>query len=374
MRQRAPSLWLARALVPATLSLSFGAPLSAQLRRDVPSTPSCLTCSVTLSKVVTLGAADGPGAFSTRPYFIGQDSRGRFYAVTPDSPDELPYVFDAQGRYLQRLGRVGDGPGEFRSPTVLRVRQDTLYVLDTSGRITILSPSYAIVTTFTGPRGAMDALPLSNGTIVVNALVRDRDRFGFMQHLLDRRGNYLGSFDPDTLAFNPRNITARKRVMADGGTGRMWTAPLAHHYVVSAWSLTGQLEKQLTRTPTWFPSYDRAWLVSPTVAPMPYVLGLWEAPDGYLWVVARVADPNWKQGLGKAVEVEGRTIYPVDDAQEVYDSVIEVIDPLTARLVASTRLPGTIDVVIRPGLVAGVRETEKGALVADVFRVQWTSP
>ncbi|MBT8397722.1 MAG: hypothetical protein HKO65_05825 [Gemmatimonadetes bacterium] len=45
-------------------------------------------------------------------------------------------LYDSYGRHLRDIGRFGDGPGEFRNPTDLAAKVDTLVVLDEAGRLT----------------------------------------------------------------------------------------------------------------------------------------------------------------------------------------------------------------------------------------------
>jgi len=50
------------------------------------------------------------------------------YLVDPTAPGV--YVYDARGRFIRRLGRPGDGPGEFRSAMAAGWLYDTLWVAD----------------------------------------------------------------------------------------------------------------------------------------------------------------------------------------------------------------------------------------------------
>ncbi|MEX0773310.1 MAG: 6-bladed beta-propeller [Balneolales bacterium] len=64
--------------------------------------------------------------------FIGNmavDNSGRVY-ITDRS--QGIHVYDADGTYLQRVGRDGAGPGEFQSPSSIRFTDDNLIVMDLS--------------------------------------------------------------------------------------------------------------------------------------------------------------------------------------------------------------------------------------------------
>jgi len=48
-------------------------------------------------------------------------------------------VYRGDGLFLRTIGRPGDGPGEFRQPTHIVIRADTIVVLDQAGRRTWMS-------------------------------------------------------------------------------------------------------------------------------------------------------------------------------------------------------------------------------------------
>lgn len=45
-------------------------------------------------------------------------------------------IYDGRGQHLRDIGRLGDGPGEFRQPTAIAAVGDTIFVLDEVGRRT----------------------------------------------------------------------------------------------------------------------------------------------------------------------------------------------------------------------------------------------
>ena len=79
---------------------------------------------------VRIGVVGGAPEYQwTRPVAAARLSDGGF-AVLEQVPAEVR-VFDPSGQFLHRVGRDGDGPGEFRSPVGLRVlADDTILVWD----------------------------------------------------------------------------------------------------------------------------------------------------------------------------------------------------------------------------------------------------
>lgn len=110
-------------------------------------------------------------------------------------------VFAQDGTLDATIGRLGDGPGEFRSPTSLGV--------DARGRLTVLDQLHGRVSTFTRDGEYVDAFQLhggamggmavfSDGTrLVIGALLADDDeelRSPYLVHIFDLRGERTASF------------------------------------------------------------------------------------------------------------------------------------------------------------------------------------
>jgi sugar lactone lactonase YvrE len=80
---------------------------------------------------LALGESDGPEEYTfARVSGLVADRRGRIYVA--DFSAHSVRVFDPGGRFLYRIGRKGQGPGEFSGPCCLALRDDdrTLWVRD----------------------------------------------------------------------------------------------------------------------------------------------------------------------------------------------------------------------------------------------------
>ena len=67
------------------------------------------------------------------------DSRGRIYVA--DGVEMTIVVLDRDLIYQRRVGRVGEGPGEFRTITSIDLRADSLWVFDSRLlRVTVFDP------------------------------------------------------------------------------------------------------------------------------------------------------------------------------------------------------------------------------------------
>lgn len=62
---------------------------------------------------------------------IATDSKNNIYVL--DKEEKMIYLFDEEGRFLKKIGRSGQGPGEFGRPCSLYIdAEDKIYVLDDS--------------------------------------------------------------------------------------------------------------------------------------------------------------------------------------------------------------------------------------------------
>ncbi len=131
---------------------------------------------------VRIGVVEGAQEYQwTRPVAGARLSDGRF-AVLEQAPAEVR-IFDSSGRFLQRVGMEGDGPGEFRSPVGLVVLSgDTILVWDRgSRRLTWFSTEGAVERerTLREPGGIRTvrrvALSPSGAVVVLGATTTEED-------------------------------------------------------------------------------------------------------------------------------------------------------------------------------------------------------
>lgn len=117
------------------------------------------------------GVGDGPGALTAISYLsVGRDNN--VYVSQPQ--DAVVRVYDARGRFLRKLGRRGEGPGEFQAPGILGWRGDTLWVADGRlARISLFGPGGAFVrsVTFTRVGPITDNRPNVAGSLFADGSV-----------------------------------------------------------------------------------------------------------------------------------------------------------------------------------------------------------
>lgn len=93
-----------------------------------------------------LGSVEDPEAGFTRIEDVAVDTDGRVYVL--EAGEQEVRVLRPNGSVERRMGREGDGPGEFRSAHALGVVGDTVWVLDARpDRITLFDRAGSVLST-----------------------------------------------------------------------------------------------------------------------------------------------------------------------------------------------------------------------------------
>ena len=124
---------------------------------------------IVVTTILAFGDTTGEGAIARTPT-IARDHAGRYYAATPfGGGGALVAVYDGTGRFLTRLGRVGDGPGEFRQPNVVAPIGDSMAIFDAgTRRINFIGRSLDWAGSSVAPSPVISAAFLPGGDFVVN--------------------------------------------------------------------------------------------------------------------------------------------------------------------------------------------------------------
>ncbi|HEX6939220.1 MAG TPA: 6-bladed beta-propeller [Longimicrobiales bacterium] len=332
--------------------------------------PLCKRCSVDLELVATLGSVDGPGALSGPIASIAVDSKGRFYVADYLQSYQI-LVYEPNGDFLGTIGRRGDGPGEYRHVVSVHIGDgDTLHIFDRMAhRYTVLGPDWNVVRTRLFPGAVMEATSTSKGEIVVSAQIRTPDRIGLPLHRFAGAGDSLISFGSENPVVRPDMRYLETRRIAPSRDGGVWSAHEAQYHI-ERWGLDGKKKAGLYREVDWFPPYPKRLPLSPDNEPYPMLSDIHEDRAGRLWVAVWVPDTNWKAGLGEKVNGPEGPYYRIVDHSRLLDTMFEVIDPRTGRLVMSQRLPQMVIAFLNDETIAGYRTDDDGIPFIDIWRVR----
>lgn len=126
--------------------------------------------------------------------------------------------------------------------------------------------------------------------------------------------------------------------------------PISFSYRLVQWKRDSGFVRVLEHETDWWNerSSPQALLGSRTSTPAPHLIGLQHGEDGRLWVYARVASPDWKRRWAPAQSTGYEVVSASIDRHLMFRTVIELIDPETAAVVAQRfldeyavdRLPG----------------------------------
>jgi hypothetical protein len=341
----------------------LGELLAFQSPREIPNRIECPRCTIQLTQVAILGSD-----LVEWPQEIGEDRQGRYYVTQPNKR-ELPAIFDAAGRRQGTLGGKGEGPGEFRLAAHIAIdpRTDSIFVTDWgTSRLSVFSPQGRFVRSFPFPTSASAIRVLRNQHLVAVARISDRATIGLPFHIFQRdgqRSNAIGDpsrpLTPGREVFFPHRVAASRR-------GGFWAVPQSGEYRIEHWTVSGVRDVYLRRRPTWHtalePTHGSGDPLTMDFPPSMH-LGVAEAENGYLWVVTRVADPKRRRApLDTLRNVEGRYV-TARSWDQVWDSVIELIDPARGTVVAAQRFDEMFHLMILPsGKVVHITETEAGIM------------
>jgi hypothetical protein len=316
----------------------------------IPDPVTCGMCMVTASPVLSIGTSEGPGSL-TGPGMVTADGRGRFWVILEGA---TPKVFGADGRFLTEIGRIGQGPGEFLAPTGgFRLPGDSMLILDRTGRATVVGPDLVVGRMIRLTASIWSDVIVVKWPEVVFANGRPSPRgVSFPLHRFSFSGSTtqpLGSFGADTGAIQPNPAAAIRR-LTGAKAGNVWAADYGR-FRLTLWTAAGEKVKVLERDPAWFPPSSDIFLGSPARPPESTTAGIREDPlTGFIWVFVNMPANTWREAwpAGRGREVTMRSI----GWEKLYDTMVEVIDPTAARVVARGSIPGMTLAVFPDGRVA----------------------
>lgn len=109
------------------------------------------------------------GVIFESPFDIEEDPRGNVYVL--DYRANNIKIFSSEGKFINTIGRQGQGPGDFNGPFLLAVTKDRIYVWDfRNRRICVLTHDGEFVISKEIPKireRIQNIKPLPNGDVIV---------------------------------------------------------------------------------------------------------------------------------------------------------------------------------------------------------------
>ena len=353
-------------------ALLLGKPVDSAAQQLVLEERLCRTCDVTLELVATILGNDSLGGVSPTNTLVRRPD-GQFVSSNWFNPAQLS-VFDSTGRFLRAIGRKGSGPGEFQRIARPYGNGNHIYVVDLGNmRLTELDSMYRVRSERSLPLRAEGLLPLPDGGYMANAEVNTPERVGLPLHIVDSNDRLTRSFGVDTAIYGP-GLRGRRmgRVFTGSSAKGLWSGRLTS-YTLEQWSRAGTLLRRLDRRPRWFTPYDRVRRIDPDNAPQPVLRAISLSSDGLLYVLVSVPAPEWRQYIqGVRLQPAAAPMYRVTRADQLYDSMLEVIDVERGEVLVSRKFDAYLLGFAAAGYVFGYAEDETGAGRYDVWRITFS--
>ena len=328
----------ARAFVAsvALLNVLVAAPLRAsQQAIDINGTVACQSCRLEVRRIALLGTVEGEGALAGEPTAVVQDSRGNFLVTQFQERTQI-LVFDRASKFVQRIGRVGSGPGEYRRIAFLAMGAgDSLYVFDEgNARLTVLTPGYALARSAAISGQYFGGVQLGDGRFAANAHLREPNHPGQPLQTLGLNGALHAVYGAKNPAYRPDVPYSVMRTIARAGSGSVWSA-YKTQYVIEEWRNDGTQLRVVTRAVPWFKSYEKRRPITQAQPAEPWMMALNQDRSGLLWTAMTVPTEDWVR-LWKELGIDEKK--GVGDPR-LSNTIVEILDLDRGHAVLSQRLP-----------------------------------
>ena len=283
-------------------------------------------------------------------------------------------VFDSHGRFVQSIAKAGGGPGELRGVDAAGFGPgDTLWIIDQSRTLHAFTPPPSL----TYVRTVHTERPVS-GEVTRLGVLTAPAMWGQPKSLPRLLSPALIGWDGTEMArFGAESPWRdadehRMGVVYAIDSSRIWWAMRAA-YAVDRVSKEGAVTGRIARTVDWFPP-GLIWKGLPWEArPRPRIASITVDSAGRVWLLIRRANANWAADTTRPPRRPGplsiASLPSRFDLSQYFESVIEVFDPSTGALLASSTMSATIFGFAAPGILCEVGETEDGRATISLLSV-----
>ena len=345
----------------------------------IPEQVSCDSCRIEIMPMFTIGDTAGPSILTGRPGSIVTNGRGTYWIGVLDA---FPLRYDSAAGTLQEFAREGQGPGEFRRPSVVAyLPGDSLLVRDIFTWHVVRLDSMITARTISHP-DQLGGLRIYRWPDRVVARSHANRRAGREIELRDVVAVYDMSgasvVELDTLFATPWSngrdgvafASSIRRSAEGAGDGDIWIANY-NSYRIIKYSPTGEAVDSVLRRPKWFPGGQAILLGGPDNPTSPALTNHWIDDAGRMWVLLSQPRTDTKDAW-KDVEMGGNevAVAKLPAEYELNRTIIEVIDLQRKRVIARHAFDGYISAVLPDNRVASFVETESGVPVLTIHKLR----
>lgn len=324
-------------------------------------------CTLTFERIATIDPPPGDEGFAGYAKVSPMLPGGRRAIVMPYQAEVAILLHDARGRFVDTLGGIGAGPGEYQRPElVLRYRRDSILILDrVNGRATVLDSTFRVARGFPLTFPALWGAALTDGSL---ALSHGIIGSGFRLGRYGPSGEQL-SDDPWTFerAFAEHVRDPYLHIGAEPD-GTWWTLSLNYRFEFRRYSARDSLLVSWEFPPELLPPYEEFVITSPTHPPQAGIGAGSIDGRNRLWVIASIADSQWAEGLGPQKRSEGVDYWPATDEHAKSDALVIVADAADGAILRTWRLDSLPGELIEPGVVLTATEDDDGWFHSELRR------
>lgn len=366
--------WGAIVLATAVLPLSCSIPgdqepvdaVNEEGEFVVEAVAACTTC-ISLENTAQLGSEDGPGYLEVAMFGV-VDSMGNYWVSQFDGPK----VFSPEAEYLGQVGRLGEGPGEFRMGGDLFVDEaGNIHIFDPQlSRETVFSPSWELIKTVQLPGAVFQAVPLNGGRLLANFRASSPDKVGLPLHVIEGP-KVIRSMGPTSGSHDMENY----RLLARDAKRDVVLSMRNDEYLIKEWDGDGNLLRAFRRQDAWTDPVEEGGLgLGPETPPPPYVADLFVDSLSRAWVIYWLPRPDWQDHVEEFRYYDGSIGYRPEGGQteSVMYAVLEILDLEEARVLYRVESEELFGGVLTDGRVFGITHDEIGAPLLSIWSVDIT--
>jgi len=376
-------------LIAAAMILSAGSAASQTapaLTRLEPGT--CPTCTVSLEKVAVVGSASDAELLPEYGRMLQLADGGFVVAQSGGTMGPL-LRYDRTGKYVGTVGKLGDGPGEYRSvQSIVQARGDSVSLMG-GRRITTISVASGRGRSEPVTLQAFFHLVLTDGRMVVNSMAQGDAKFALLTPV-SQVSSRFGPVPPMVVLprQNGRTIGdpyATWVAMAPSPSGGFWAGTVYYGHRLQKMAPSGQVLFETARKPSWFPSFtyadidEKMYRLGELRTPRPTVMGaVGVTPAGQVITLSRVADAKWKADPKAPPPNPPGGEYPVENLvptggiDRYVDSVLELYRESDGAFLGSWRSDTALGQMMPNGLIYLKGEDADGVVSYTVYRVRVT--
>lgn len=334
-------------------------------RITIADKPTCPTCRIASTAIVRFSALASADQVDVAPLALAEDRQGRIWMAFEG---EGLRIYDGRGVFLRRIGRSGQGPGEFATPDLLQpLPNDSMLVVDMMNRrATILDPQGRVARTLIARNQLLFPLVRNwPNDVIVSARVSTPEAAGLPLHVASFGGSEVTlsrSFASGAASMRPSDLpNAYELVARDARGGFVTTSPV--QFELKRWSAPGVLSQVLARASGWFPNPSSGRIGTPTEPPSPRISSVHVDAHGRVWTFIRTASPNWKSAWSRFPSGARETSPANLDRSRLFETTVEVIDPAAKQVILRQTLGGIVYFVLDGTRVLIEREGPRGVPV-----------